>query len=162
MIYHTKYYFINQDYKDTIMGKILLEKNLYSLDTHNSGIYQGDSFELIKNIPSESIHLILSDIPYGIGIDEWDVLHDNTNTAYLGSSPAQKNAGAIFKKRGKPLNGWSESDRAIPKQYQEWCSTWANEWYRVLKPGASALVFAGRRLSHRCVCLRRCRVYFKR
>jgi site-specific DNA-methyltransferase (adenine-specific) len=74
-------------------------------------IYQGDSIELLKNIPNSEIDLILSDIPYGIGIDDWDVLHDNTNNAYLGSSPAQEKAGAVFKKRGKPLNGWSTESK---------------------------------------------------
>ncbi|MCA9946920.1 MAG: site-specific DNA-methyltransferase [Anaerolineales bacterium] len=70
----------------------------------------------------------------------------------MGSSPAQKSAGAVFKKRGKPINGWSEADRAIPKEYQDWCSKWASEWYRVLKPGANVFIFAGRRLAHRCAC----------
>jgi len=115
-------------------------------------IYQGDSLELIKHVEDDSVHLILSDIPYGIGADDWDVLHNNTNTAYLGSSPAQKKAGAVFKKRGKPINGWSEADRAIPREYQEWCSQWAPDWYRVLKPGANVFIFAGRRLAHRCAC----------
>jgi site-specific DNA-methyltransferase (adenine-specific) len=115
-------------------------------------IYHGDSIELIKNVPSNMVDLILSDIPYGIGIDDWDVLHDNTNNAYLGSSPAQEKAGAVFKKRGKPLNGWSEADRLIPKQYYEWVTTWAGEWFRVMKPGANVFVFAGRRLAHRCIC----------
>lgn len=104
----------------------------------------------IKNIPNNYVHLILSDIPYGIGKEDWDVLHDNTNSAYMGSSPAQLKAGAVFKKRGKPINGWSEADREIPKQYYDWCSQWAEEWLRVLKPGGSAIVFAGRRLAHRC------------
>jgi site-specific DNA-methyltransferase (adenine-specific) len=115
-------------------------------------VYHGNSIELIKNVPNNMIDLILSDIPYGIGIDDWDVLHDNTNNAYLGSSPAQEKAGAVFKKRGKPLNGWSEADRLIPKQYYEWVTTWAGEWFRVMKPGANVFVFAGRRLAHRCVC----------
>lgn len=115
-------------------------------------VYCGNSIELIKQVASDSIHLIASDIPYGIGAEEWDVLHDNTNSAYLGTSPAQEKAGNVFKKRGKPLNGWSEADREIPRQYYEWVSSWASEWYRVLKDGASAFVFAGRRLSHRCVC----------
>ena len=115
-------------------------------------VLQGDCIEIIKNVPSSAVHLILSDIPYGIGAEDWDVLHNNTNTAYLGSSPAQQSAGAVFKKRGKPINGWSEADRAIPREYQEWCSKWASEWFRVLKPGASAFVFAGRRLAHRCIC----------
>jgi site-specific DNA-methyltransferase (adenine-specific) len=30
--------------------------------------------------------------------------------------------------------------------------SWVKEWHRVLKAGASAMVFAGRRLAHRCVC----------
>jgi site-specific DNA-methyltransferase (adenine-specific) len=115
-------------------------------------IIHGNCIDVVKNIESNSIHLILSDIPYGIGADEWDVLHDNTNSAFLGSSPAQEKAGAIFKKRGKPLNGWSEADRQIPKQYYEWCLTWVEDWLRVLKPGGSAIVFAGRRLAHRCIC----------
>ena len=122
------------------------------LASYINDIFRGDSIELIKSIESESIHLILSDIPYGIGAEDWDVLHNNKNNAYLGSSPAQKNAGAIFKKRGKPINGWSEADRAIPLEYYKWCSKWAKEWYRTLKPGANVFIFAGRRLSHRCVC----------
>ena len=108
--------------------------------------------ELIKRVGTETVHLILSDIPYGIGAEEWDVLHENRNSAYLGSSPAQRVAGQIFKKRGKPINGWSEADRDIPRSYQDWCSKWAPDWLRVLKPGGNVFVFAGRRLAHRCTC----------
>jgi site-specific DNA-methyltransferase (adenine-specific) len=122
-----------------------------SLKDFENKIINADSIQALKDLPDNSVHLILSDIPYGIGADDWDVLHDNTNSAYLGTSPAQRKAGAIFKKRGKPINGWSEADREIPRQYYEWCSTWAGDWLRVLKPGASAIVFAGRRYSHRCI-----------
>lgn len=114
-------------------------------------IILGDSIEKIKNIEDNSIHLILSDIPYGISYDEWDVLHDNTNSALLGTSPAQKST-MLFRKRGKPLNGWSENDKNISKEYQDWCSSWAGDWLRVLKPGASCFIFAGRRMAHRCIC----------
>jgi len=110
-----------------------------------------DCIKGMKKIPDEFAHLILSDIPYGIGVDDWDVLHENTNSAYLGKSPAQEKAGKVFKSRGKPINGWSEADRLIPKQYYQWCSSWAGEWLRVLKPGGSAIIFAGRRFSHRCI-----------
>ncbi|KKL09832.1 hypothetical protein LCGC14_2561910, partial [marine sediment metagenome] len=95
-----------------------------------NNIYNYDSIEAVKSIATSSVHLILSDIPYGIGTDKWDVLHDNTNTAYLGKSPAQEKAGAIFKMRRKPINGWSEADRQIPKQYYDWCSSWSSEWLR--------------------------------
>jgi site-specific DNA-methyltransferase (adenine-specific) len=116
-----------------------------------NGVFQKDGIEAIKELAESSVHLILSDIPYGIGVEDWDVLHDNTNSAYLGSSPAQLNAGSVFKSRGKPINGWSEADREIPLQYYNWCQTWASQWLRVLKPGGSAIVFAGRRYSHRCI-----------
>jgi len=121
--------------------------NLYSLNS----VTAADGITAIKEIPESSVHLILSDIPYGIGIDKWDVLHNNTNSAFLGTSPAQARAGAIFKRRGKPLNGWSEADRQISIEYQRWCESFASEWLRVLKPGGSVFIFAGRRLSHRCV-----------
>lgn len=111
----------------------------------------GDSIALLKELPDNSVHAIISDIPYGIGVEDWDVLHENTNHAYLGASPAQLKARSVFAKRGKPINGWSAADRAIPRQYQEWCESWADEWARVLVPGGSALVFAGRRLQHRCI-----------
>lgn len=110
-----------------------------------------DGISEVRNLDDSSVHLILSDIPYGIGVDKWDILHNNTNSAFLGTSPAQINAGAVFKHRGKPLNGWSQADRKIPVEYQRWCESFANEWLRVLKPGGSALIFAGRRLAHRCV-----------
>ena len=114
-------------------------------------IILGNSIELIKGFPDESVHAIISDIPYGIGYDDWDVLHDNKNTAYGGASSAQLAAGGVFKRRGKPLNGWSEADKRIPQEYQEWCSLWASDWLRILKPGGSCFVFAGRRYAHRCI-----------
>lgn len=114
-------------------------------------IIHGNSIEIIKTINTSSIHAIISDIPYGIGYDDWDVLHKNANSALGGQSKAQINAGSLFKRRGKPLNGWSEADKKIPLEYQQWCENWANDWYRVLKPGASCFIFAGRRFAHRCI-----------
>lgn len=114
-------------------------------------IILGDSIEVIKEFPDDSIHAIISDIPYGIGCDNWDILHNNKNTAYGGASSAQLAAGKLFNRRGKPLNGWSEADKQIPMEYQAWCSSWASSWLRILKPGASCFVFAGRRYAHRCI-----------
>lgn len=115
------------------------------------GYVCGDGEAIVRAIPADSVHLILSDIPYGIGLADWDVLHANTNSAYLGQSPAQARAGAVFKRRGKPINGWSTADDSIPRQYYDFCARWAGAWLRALLPGGSALVFAGRRLAARCV-----------
>ena len=111
----------------------------------------GDSIDIMKTIDSETIHAIISDIPYGISYEDWDVLHNNSNSALGGASNAQLEMGILFKRRGKPLNGWSEADKKIPLEYQQWCSSWASEWLRVLKPGASCFIFAGRRYAHRCI-----------
>lgn len=90
-----------------------------------------------------SIHCVISDIPYGINFDDWDVMHQNTNSAFM------KNQNhSTFKKRGKPLNGWCESDRSSNKQYQEWCSKWTNELIRIMIPGSSCLLICGRRTQH--------------
>lgn len=110
----------------------------------------GNSVEKIQEIKDEHIHLIVSDIPYGISSDSWDVLHNNTNSALLGASPSQMKS-SVFRHRGKPLNGWSAADKKIPHEYYEWCMGWASEWLRVLKPGASCFIFAGRRYAHRCI-----------
>lgn len=99
-----------------------------------------------------SIDAIISDIPYGIGLEDWDILHANANSAYCGSSKAQQKAGMVFRRRGKPLNGWSAADKQIPREYQQWCAGWAPDWLRVLKPGATCFIFAGRRFAHRCIC----------
>ena len=114
-------------------------------------IIHGDSIHIVKKLESCCIHAIISDIPYGIGYDDWDVLHSNTNSALGGASKAQNEAGALFKRRGKPLNGWSDADKKIPLEYQYWCDSWASDWLRVLKPGGSCFIFAGRRFAHRCI-----------
>ena len=56
------------------------------MNTYLNKVINGDGIVEIKGIPDEFVHLILSDIPYGIGAEDWDVLHDNKNSAYLGGS----------------------------------------------------------------------------
>lgn len=110
----------------------------------------GDAIELLNNIQPNSIDLVLSDIPYGISLDEWDVLHSNTNTALLGKSPAQIGKSA-FKRRGKPIRGWSKADKNIPQEYQDWCYSWAKKLYPLIKDGGSIFIFGARRTIHRAI-----------
>lgn len=113
-------------------------------------ITQGDCLNLIPQLENDSIDCFLSDIPYGINLDEWDVLHDNTNSALLGQSPAQVGKSG-FKRRGKPIQGWNEADKHISKDYQIWCSQWAESVYPKMKAGSSVFVFGARRLLHRAI-----------
>ena len=111
----------------------------------------GDCLERMKEIPDGSIDAVVSDIPYGIDFEQWDITHKNTNSALLGQSPKNVNS-KVFKSRGKPLNGWSQEDRDRTKQFQEWCSTWLGEVYRVLEPCSPLLILCGRQNQHRFTC----------
>jgi site-specific DNA-methyltransferase (adenine-specific) len=113
-------------------------------------ITNGDCLEHLPKLNNDSIDLFLSDIPYGIGLDDWDVLHNNTNSAYLGTSPAQVGKSG-FKRRGKPINGWSSADRNIGKEYQDWCFQWSSLVFPKMKEGASVFVFGARRTLHRVI-----------
>jgi len=120
------------------------------MDEFLDKITLGDCLDHLPRIPPNFVHLFISDIPYGIGLDDWDVLHNNTNSAYLGQSPAQVGKGA-FKRRGKPINGWNAADRNIVREYQEWCSKWAQMVYPIMKDGASLFIFGARRTIHRAI-----------
>lgn len=113
-------------------------------------ITQGDCLGLIPLLADNSIHCLVSDIPYGINWDEWDVLHNNTNSALLGQSPAQIGKSG-FKRRGKPIRGWNTADREIPREYQAWCYQWASLTYPKMKDGASLFIFGARRTLHRAI-----------
>ncbi len=115
-----------------------------------NNIVLGDCIKHLPHLPTNSVHLCVSDIPYGINLAEWDVLHDNTNSALLGQSPAQIGKSG-FKRRGKPINGWNAADRKIPKQYQEWCSQWTETLFPVMKEGSSVFIFGARRMLHRII-----------
>ena len=117
---------------------------------YTNKITNADCLEHLPLLDDGSVDLFLSDIPYGIGLDDWDVLHNNTNSAYLGSSPAQEGKSG-FKRRGKPINGWSSADRNIGKEYQEWCYKWSSLVFPKMKEGASLFVFGARRTIHRVV-----------
>jgi len=108
----------------------------------------GDCLEVMKTIPSNSIDSVISDMPYGISFSEWDIKHNNKNSALLGSSPAQSKSG-VFKTRGKPKNGWSKEDQLISNEFQEFCEKFLTECFRVLKPAAPLLIFTGRQYQHR-------------
>jgi site-specific DNA-methyltransferase (adenine-specific) len=113
-------------------------------------ITRADCRDHIPLLADNSIELFLSDITYGISLDDWDVLHNNTNSALLGQSPAQVGKSA-FKRRGKPINGWSQADRNMGKEYEEWCKSWAELLMPKMKSGASLFVFGARRTIHRVV-----------
>lgn len=116
----------------------------------NIKLFNGDCLEVLKTLDDNSIDIVITDIPYGIDYSDWDVLHNNKNSALGGSTTHQAN-NTSFKRRGKPINGWSNADKQIPYEYQKWCESWAKELFRVTKQASPILIFSSRRFQHR-VC----------
>lgn len=120
-------------------------------------LFNGDSFEVLKTLPDNSIDSIVTDPPYGIRFmgKAWD--------------------GADIEKRVKPQDApeWriaSDGRRRRKRQgfdtrsehaglydltlkgnaaFQEWTEGWAREAIRVLKPGGYLVSFCGPRTYHR-------------
>lgn len=110
-------------------------------------LYYGDCCSLLDDFEDNSIDIVISDIPYGINYDGWDVFHQNTNSGFLKTHKSMDNT--TFKTRGKPINGWSEEDKLQSLKYQEWCEIWCNKVYRITKEGSPILLFSSRRNLHR-------------
>ena len=119
-------------------------------EENNYELWHGDCIDLLKIIPNNLVDVIITDIPYGIDFSSWDVLHNNKNSALGGGSEHQLKD-TSFKRRGKPLNGWSEADKNIPYEYEKWCKSWSDELLRITKPASPIFIFSSRRLQHR-VC----------
>lgn len=113
-------------------------------------IMHGNCLDYLPLLEDDSVHCLISDIPYGISFDDWDVLHENTNAGLLGQSPAQAGKPG-FVRRGRPLKGWTIADRNIPYEYEQWCHEWACLAYPKMKEGASVFVFGARRTLHRAL-----------
>lgn len=113
-------------------------------------LIQGDCVKELSKLDSLSIDIVVSDIPYGINYTEWDVFHNNTNSAFLKSNKSMNNT--TFKTRGKPINGWNEKDRQQSVEYQKWLEAWMIELFRVTKEASPIVLFSSRRNQHRVGC----------
>jgi len=83
-------------------------------------IYCGDSLKLMKDIPDESIDLIVTDPPFAI---DFKARRNNYNRT-----------------QSRVLEGYNE----IPKEkYYEFTVNWMRESYRILKKTGSMYVFSG-------------------
>ncbi|MGR5365841.1 DNA-methyltransferase [Photobacterium damselae] len=114
----------------------------------NITLLQGNCLDLLRSLPNESIDAVITDVPYGIDFSPWDILHDNKNSALMGTSPAQAKS-KLFKSRGKPKNGWSKEDRKRTLEFQSFCEDFLSELLRVMKPCSPLIAFTGRQNQHR-------------
>lgn len=116
-------------------------------------VIQGDSLQILKDIPSDSIAGCITDPPYNyefIGRD-WDdseIERRIKKSNSLNSTTLVKNI-----PYGSGLSGgvrnerWYKKNRDNIIEYGKWVEEWGTDLYRILKPGAYALVFNSTRTS---------------
>ena len=107
-------------------------------------ILQGDCLEVMKGFPDNTFDTIITDPPYGLGFmgKQWDTFDKNQ-----------------FGKAGEE----GQNDLKVKKNFNilpryktdglyDFTKNWAKECLRVLKPGGTALIFAGSRTQHKIAC----------
>lgn len=103
-------------------------------------VHHGDALDLLPVTDTASVSAVICDPPYNLefGGHEWD---------RRWAGPADNTRMAALKTRIEAGRGytiaWSGND------YQDWCRLWAEEAYRVLKPGGFIAAFGGTRTWHR-------------
>ncbi len=100
-------------------------------------IYAGDCNEVLKDLPRESIDLVLTDPPYFI-----DGMGDDWSSESISDRSAR--AGVIG---GRPIG--MKFDRQQGYRFQEFMAPVSDEVFRVLKPGGFFVAFSQARLYHR-------------
>ena len=88
-------------------------------ESYLNKISRGDCRSRLPHLAKHNIDLFLSNIPYSVNLDDLEELHDNTNSSLLGHSPEQAEKFG-FKRRGKPINVWSQDASSIWLEYLQW------------------------------------------
>lgn len=108
----------------------------------------GDSLSLLKSCPDNYFHSVVCDPPYGLEFmgktwDRLDQLEQRRGQDPRAAGRRGMNASALVKAPG------FDNSLSAKQAFQAWCTEWAQECYRVLKPGGYLLAFGGTRMYHR-------------
>ena len=103
-------------------------------------LHHGDCLDILATLADNSIDAVVTDPPYGLEFmgKEWD---------------AFKPSDAKGRRLDIPCSSADHPDAYLAgRPYQRWCTAWATECLRVLKPGGHLLAFGGTRTWHRLTC----------
>lgn len=108
-------------------------------------IYLGDSLEVLKTFPENSVDAVVTDPPYGWRFmgKAWDA-PDIAKTLERDKTLEDDDKTTLGMAAGKYDNSLSAN-----QSFQVWTEYWAREAMRVLKPGGHMMVFCGPRTYHR-------------
>lgn len=113
-------------------------------------VYEGDCVEVLRGMPDGSVHSVVTDPPYGLEFmgKDWDAPWKSSGDVV----PDPASVGGFQDGAGGNPYSRSRVRYGVGAGYQDWCTAWAAECLRVLKPGGHLLAFGGSRTYHRLAC----------
>jgi site-specific DNA-methyltransferase (adenine-specific) len=111
----------------------------------------GDCVEAMRGLSAESVDAVVTDPPYGIRFmgKSWDGADIEREVERRRSLGRDADGGDFG--NGAQSAGIYDVSATGNRAFQMWTEAWAQEAYRVLKPGGHLLCFAGTRTYHRMV-----------
>jgi len=117
-------------------------------------IHEGDAFEVLKTIPSASVDACVTDPPYGIRFmgqtwDGPDIAKRASDRFGYSTDPDKKQGDTGGHRSIAAEAGKYNRSSSANREFQEWTAAWAEEIFRILKPGGHLVSFASCRTYHR-------------
>ncbi|SIF35440.1 DNA methylase N-4/N-6 [Mycobacteroides abscessus subsp. abscessus] len=117
-------------------------------------LYHGDCLDVLRELADKSVDAVITDPPYGIAFmgKAWDQPGEfGSLRKGSASGRSRPNPGrtAPASKSGADIAGTYDLSPAAMLNFQRWCTAWATECLRILKPGGHLLAFGGSRTWHR-------------
>ncbi|QGJ88633.1 DNA methylase [Mycobacterium phage Atcoo] len=112
-------------------------------------LYHGDCVEVLRTLPDNSVDAVVTDPPYGLEFmgKDWDAPWRKTSASHA-RARERRAAELDDPVKGKYIRAGVNAYEA-GQPFQQWCTQWAAECLRVLKPGGHMLAFGGSRTWHR-------------
>ncbi|AJF40409.1 DNA methylase [Mycobacterium phage Necropolis] len=112
-------------------------------------VHHGDCLDVLTELPDASVDAVVTDPPYGLEFmgKEWDAPWRKTSASHA-RARERRAAELDDPVKGKYIRAGVNAYEA-GQPFQQWCTQWAAECLRVLKPGGHMLAFGGSRTWHR-------------
>jgi len=123
------------------------------MNKYINNVILGDCIDILKKLPNNSLAGCITDPPYnyefiGRNWDNSEIERRLKRSKNVNSSTLVKNIPYGSGLAGGVRNeNWYKKNRANILEYQKWVEMWGKELFRILKPGAYALVFNSTRTS---------------
>ncbi|QBI98015.1 DNA methylase [Mycobacterium phage Zilizebeth] len=126
---------------------VLMTKPYYQDDQVT--VFHGDCLHVLAELPDRSVDAVVCDPPYGLEFmgKEWDAPWRKTSASHA-RARERRAAELDDPVKGKYIRAGVNAYEA-GQPFQQWCTQWAAECLRVLKPGGHMLAFGGSRTWHR-------------